>query len=82
MRKCVMRGAGGVLVALLVGLAVVAPLLAQERRTPPPGEPKVKAQRWQMGTAPVGGTFYTLGAAISKLVNSPRNDSPEILKPA
>ncbi|MBI2526626.1 MAG: TAXI family TRAP transporter solute-binding subunit [Candidatus Rokubacteria bacterium] len=70
MRKRVVRGAGGILVALLVVLAVVTPLVAQERRTPPPGEPKVKAQRWQMGTAPVGGTFYTLGAAISKLANA------------
>ncbi|MBI3969106.1 MAG: TAXI family TRAP transporter solute-binding subunit [Chloroflexi bacterium] len=36
----------------------------------PAATPNVKPQKWQMGTAPTGGTYYTLGAAISKIVNS------------
>jgi TRAP transporter TAXI family solute receptor len=59
--------------ATLAGALLAAGLpraRAQARRSPPPAEPKVKPQQWQMGTAPVGGTYYTLGAAIAKLVNA------------
>ncbi len=37
-------------------------------QSPPPATPDVKPQNLQMGTAPVGGTYYTLGAAIANIV--------------